>query len=239
VCRPEYVRALARVVAAAHEPAKNSSERLLVDIGGGTGAVTRAVCSAVGGRAVCVDPSAAMADHVEGDFFVGRVKDLPCGAMFRPPVSVTVAVCSAIHLMDAEDIAALVALARAHAQTVVVVTRAAAPTSRSWPWPPHAARAWRSGCAGRAWQVDVLARGLTGTHTVATHPESIPMRISRAEWTSMLRGRFWSHLSTLTDAEMEADVAAAEAGGSGGDVVFQDELVVHAFRSGGDHHVTE
>lgn len=73
---------------------------------------------------------------------------------------------------------------------------------------------------------------------VATSEHAFDVRLNLADWCSLLRGRFWSSLETISDDDMErgiSEVREVYGGNDAAPVVFPDRFVfVHVFRGHDD-----
>ncbi len=69
---------------------------------------------------------------------------------------------------------------------------------------------------------------------VTTSEHVFNVRFSLADWCTLLRGRFWSHLDTVSDEEMErgiSEVRGAYGGDDAARVAFPDRFVfIQVFR---------
>lgn len=69
---------------------------------------------------------------------------------------------------------------------------------------------------------------------VATREHSFDVHINLSDWCTLLRGRFWSNLATISDDEMErgiSEVRRVYRGNDAAPLVFPDRFVfIQVFR---------
>lgn len=74
-----------------------------------------------------------------------------------------------------------------------------------WPWFPRAAEAFQASCTDVA-ALQAEAGRIPGLRMAVEHV-SVSVRLTVAQWCTLLRGRFWSHLAEMSQEEMEEGVA--------------------------------
>mmetsp|Transcript_25997 Transcript_25997/g.60768 ORF Transcript_25997/g.60768 Transcript_25997/m.60768 type:complete len:279 (+) Transcript_25997:36-872(+) len=180
----------------------------IVDLGCGTGSFSIMLQRASGVTVQGVEPSAAMAAKAEE-------RGLPVvvdGALEWAASETGVAAADLLLLKEVrhhfEDPAkvykALAERRMAPGGRILMITRP--DTSQSYPFPAAAHTAWEAGITVKM-DRHLEALEAAGLSNIQVVDRPFPVSMQREEWERLLRMRFWSNLSAVSDEDMESGIA--------------------------------
>jgi ubiquinone/menaquinone biosynthesis C-methylase UbiE len=201
----------------------------LADVGGGTGNFTVALAQAAGltSPVLCVDNSADMlavaatrpglVPICQDALSFAQRTPLPGEALDR------VLLKEIVHHLPVADLPALYkGLGRqlAPGGLLLTVTR---PQEVDYPLFEAARRVWRANQpAAEVFESACTAAGLSVVRSEAVYTATLP----KERWFAMVRSRFWSTFSAMTDEELEAGIQELEAQHAGVTLTFRDRLIL-------------
>eukprot|EP00448_Togula_jolla_P004104 CAMPEP_0170605390 /NCGR_PEP_ID=MMETSP0224-20130122/19949_1 /TAXON_ID=285029 /ORGANISM="Togula jolla, Strain CCCM 725" /LENGTH=242 /DNA_ID=CAMNT_0010930393 /DNA_START=79 /DNA_END=804 /DNA_ORIENTATION=- len=193
----------------------------IVDVGCGTGNFSKLLQDRAAVPVLGVEPSASMAAQAEGRGVEVVVADALSWAHSQGSnVWDAVMLKEVRHHVD--DPAALyrqLAKVLSPNGRLIIVTRP--DDSAGYPFPPKSHGAWREvNTIPLSCHIEALSHE---GFAVKVEQKNFPVKMARADWESFLRNRTWSHLSSLTDAEIEEGIEALALNDF---VEFQDQLIL-------------
>mmetsp|Transcript_33127 Transcript_33127/g.71461 ORF Transcript_33127/g.71461 Transcript_33127/m.71461 type:complete len:247 (-) Transcript_33127:198-938(-) len=181
----------------------------IVDVGCGTGNFSCTLRDATGAKVIGVEPSAEMAAKGSAHGLKVKVVDAETWAAQEEAADAkfdTILLKEVRHHIENPEVLYrdIAANKIAKGGRLLLLTRP--DKSDGYPFPAKAHEHW---AAGNLVPLSVHQEALTDAGFKVTLEENrYPVRLSRTEWEQLLRSRFWSNLSPLTQEEMEEGIQA-------------------------------